>query len=73
VSGRGSTIHGGTIIMGVTRAFSIRGVVVMGVGEVPVSCLLGEGRAEPPSPLHTMWNCLAESSVMGCHGYCVPL
>jgi hypothetical protein len=51
VSDNGTTVHGGIIVMAcVARAFSILDVVVAGVSEAPVSCYLGEGRPNLPSP-----------------------
>jgi hypothetical protein len=47
---------------------SSHGGVVMGLGRAPVSCLLEEGRSEPPSPLEAVWNSLVESSIMVCRG-----
>jgi hypothetical protein len=36
--------------------FSIHDVVAIGAGGAPVSCLLGEGKLEPPSLLKALWN-----------------
>jgi hypothetical protein len=55
------------------RAFSIHGVVVMGAGEAPVPCLLGEGSLKPLSPLDAMRNSSVESSIMARHGDEAPL
>jgi hypothetical protein len=48
----------------VAGAYSSHGVVVTGAGGALVSCLLEEGRLEPPSPLEAMWNSSVESSIM---------
>jgi hypothetical protein len=40
------------------------GVVQTGAGRAPVSCLLGEGRPEPSSPLDVERNSSVESSIM---------
>jgi hypothetical protein len=53
--------------------FSIHGVVVTGVGGAAVQRLLGEGRLKPPSPLDTVRNSSAKSSIMAHHGDGVPL
>jgi hypothetical protein len=74
VSGRGAAVHGGTVIMAsVVGAFSIHGVVVTGAGRAPASCLLGEGRLDPPSPHDVVWNSSVESSIMAHHGDGDPL
>jgi hypothetical protein len=57
----------------VTGVFSTHVVVVMGVGRAPVSCLLGEGRSELPSPLKVVWNSSVESSIVPCSGDGGPL
>jgi hypothetical protein len=46
---------------------------VTGAGRAPRSCLLGEGRSEPPSPLEAVWNSLVESSIMAHYGDSGPL
>jgi hypothetical protein len=38
-----------------------------------VSCLLGEGRSKPPSPLDTVRSSSVESSIMAHHKDVVPL
>jgi hypothetical protein len=53
---------------GAGRAFSIHGVVVTGVGEAPVLCLMGEGRPKPLFPLDVVRNSSVESSIMARHG-----
>jgi hypothetical protein len=52
----------------VARAFSIHGVVVVGVSEAPTPRLLGEGRTKLLSPLDTVKNSIAVSSIMACRG-----
>jgi Fe-S cluster biogenesis protein NfuA len=54
VTGHGVSTHGGTVI--IARVSSSHGRVVMGAGGAPISCLLGEGRLNPPSPLEDVWN-----------------
>jgi hypothetical protein len=48
-------------------------MVVTGAGGAPVSCLLGEGRLEPSSPLDAVWNFSVESSIMVRRGDGDPL
>jgi hypothetical protein len=55
VYGRGTMVHGGTIVMVCGfGASSVCGVVAMGVGDVPMLCLQETGRSELPSPLEIM-------------------
>jgi hypothetical protein len=42
-------------------------MVVTGVSEAPVACLLGEGRLKLPSSLDAVRNSLVESSIMAYH------
>jgi hypothetical protein len=74
VLGHGAIVRSGTVVMTwVAGAFSVHGVVVAGVGEAPLPCLLGEGRPEPPSPLDAVRNSLAESSIKARREDGVPL
>jgi hypothetical protein len=52
----------------VARASFSHGVVVTGAGGATVSCLLGEGRPEPPSLFEAVWNSSVESSIMARRG-----
>jgi hypothetical protein len=54
-------------------AFSIHGMVVIGVGRAPVPHLPREGRLESPSLLDTMCNSLMTSSIMAHRGDGDPL
>jgi hypothetical protein len=54
--------------VGAGGAFSIHGVIVTGVGEAPVLCLMGVGRPKPLFPLDVMRNSSVESSIMARHG-----
>jgi hypothetical protein len=74
VSINGTAVHGGTIIMAwVVGVLSNHDEVTTRAGEVPVSCLLGEGKPEPPSPPEAMRNFLVESPIMARGGYGSPL
>jgi hypothetical protein len=46
----------------------VHDMVVTGVGETPMTCLLGERRSSPPSLSEAMWNFLVESPVMAYSG-----
>jgi hypothetical protein len=48
--------------------FSDHDMVVVGVGEAPMLCLLGEGRSNPPSPSKAVWNSSVESPIMSHSG-----
>jgi hypothetical protein len=52
----------------VVGASSSHGVVVMRASGAPVSCLLREGRSEPPYSLEVVWNSSVESSIMAHSG-----
>jgi hypothetical protein len=65
VFGRGSTVHGGNIVMArVVGAFSFHGVVVAGVTGAPVLHLLGEGTSKLASLLDAVRNSSLESSIV---------
>jgi hypothetical protein len=49
----------------VVKVFFGHDMVVTGVGEAPMLCLLREGRlSTPPSPFEVVWNSSVESLVM---------
>jgi hypothetical protein len=74
VSHRDAAIRGGTVIVAsMAGAFSVHGVVMTGVGEALVSCLLVQGRLKAPSPPNIVKNTSAESSIMAHHEDGVPL
>jgi hypothetical protein len=53
--------------------FTIHGVVMTGVSEAPMPCLLGEGRLKLPSTLGTVRNSSTESPIMVHRGVDTPL
>jgi hypothetical protein len=53
--------------------FSRYDMVMVGAGEAPMPCLLGEGRSEPPSLPEVVWNSSVEFPIMGHSGDAGPL
>jgi hypothetical protein len=43
-------------------------MVVVGAGGAPVSCLLGDGRLDPPSPPEVVWNSSVRFPIMAHSG-----
>jgi hypothetical protein len=74
VSSRDTSARSGTIITNsVVGVSSSHGVVVTGASRAPMSCLLGEEWADPPSPLEAVWNSSVESSIIAHRGDGGPL
>jgi hypothetical protein len=71
VSGCGTAVRGGNVLM--ARAFSFHVTVVVGVSGAHVLHCLGERWLKFPSPLDAMRNSSGESSVMACYGVEAPL